>query len=119
MDCTAAAHRLEIGLTAIEEHKGSDGAEATQWVAETTQVGSFSLPSSRTKLMTSHHADVHYHYGRAQAESTSQRSAPSLAIGTDEQLYAIQGFERMGRTAKVAALVRFGCLSIICRLCRY
>jgi hypothetical protein len=38
MDCTAAAHRLDIGLTATEEHKSSDGAEATQWVAETTQV---------------------------------------------------------------------------------
>lgn len=38
MDCSAAAHRLEIGLTATEEHKAADGAESTQWVAETTQV---------------------------------------------------------------------------------
>lgn len=40
MDCSAAAHRLDVGLTATEEHKSSDGAEVTQWVAETTQVRS-------------------------------------------------------------------------------
>lgn len=38
MDTPAAAHRLSVGVTATEEHKSQDGAEITQWVAETTQV---------------------------------------------------------------------------------
>ena len=37
MDCSAAGHRLSVGVTATEEHKTQDGAEVTQWVAETTQ----------------------------------------------------------------------------------
>ena len=38
MDCTAAAHRLEVGVPAMVEHSSEDGAEAAKWVAETTQV---------------------------------------------------------------------------------
>jgi len=37
MDCTAAAHRLEVGVPATVEHSGEEGAEAAKWVAETTQ----------------------------------------------------------------------------------
>ncbi|KAL8276904.1 hypothetical protein RQP46_010732 [Phenoliferia psychrophenolica] len=37
MDCTAAAHRLEVGVPATVEHSSEDGAEAAKWVAETTQ----------------------------------------------------------------------------------
>lgn len=38
MDCTAAAHRLEVGVPATVEHSSEDGEEITKWVAETTQV---------------------------------------------------------------------------------
>ncbi|GAA6045340.1 hypothetical protein NBRC10513_007715 [Rhodotorula toruloides] len=41
MDCTAAAHRLKVGVPATVEHSaeegGSGGAEMAKWVAETTQ----------------------------------------------------------------------------------
>lgn len=50
MDCTAAAHRLNVGVPATVEHEGGGGggadaangggssnAEMAQWVAETTQ----------------------------------------------------------------------------------
>ncbi|GJN93525.1 hypothetical protein Rhopal_006582-T1 [Rhodotorula paludigena] len=41
MDCTAAAHRLRVGVPATVEHSAEDGnvggAETAKWVAETTQ----------------------------------------------------------------------------------
>ncbi|BGP42590.1 Vacuolar protein-sorting-associated protein 28 [Rhodotorula kratochvilovae] len=41
MDCTAAAHRLRVGVPATVEHSaeegGAGGAETAKWVAETTQ----------------------------------------------------------------------------------
>ncbi|GAA5995920.1 ESCRT-I subunit protein VPS28 [Rhodotorula paludigena] len=41
MDCTAAAHRLRVGLPATVEHSAEDGnvggADTAKWVAETTQ----------------------------------------------------------------------------------
>lgn len=47
MDCTAAAHRLQVGVPATVEHSGEDGPDAAKWVAETTQV-SPTPPSSST-----------------------------------------------------------------------
>lgn len=38
MDCTAAAHRIEVGVPATVEHSSEEGVEAAKWVAETTQV---------------------------------------------------------------------------------
>jgi len=48
MDCTAAAHRLNIGVPATVEHSSADdgsggggggnNGEHSKWVAETTQV---------------------------------------------------------------------------------
>ncbi|ORY78039.1 vacuolar protein sorting-associated protein 28 [Leucosporidium creatinivorum] len=37
MDCTAAAHRIEVGVPATVEHSSEEGVEAAKWVAETTQ----------------------------------------------------------------------------------
>lgn len=41
MECTAAAHRLEVGVPATVEHSSEEGAETAKWVAETTQVRIF------------------------------------------------------------------------------
>lgn len=38
MDCTAAVHRLKIGVPATVEHNAEEGVESSQWIAETTQV---------------------------------------------------------------------------------
>ncbi|KAK4048830.1 Vacuolar protein-sorting-associated protein 28 [Microbotryomycetes sp. JL221] len=37
MDCTAAAHRLQVGVPATVEHSSEEGVEVAKWVAETTQ----------------------------------------------------------------------------------
>lgn len=39
MDCTAAVHRLRIGVPATVEHSAQEGVETAKWIAETTQVG--------------------------------------------------------------------------------
>jgi len=53
MDCTAAAHRLKVGVPATVEHSaedgGSGGAEMAKWVAETTQVRAGPLSSLRAR----------------------------------------------------------------------
>lgn len=43
MDCTAAVHRLKIGVPATVEHNAEEGVETSQWIAETTQVSACSL----------------------------------------------------------------------------
>jgi ESCRT-I complex subunit VPS28 len=37
MDCTAALHRLNVGVPATVEHNSEEGNETAKWVAETTQ----------------------------------------------------------------------------------
>ena len=45
MDNPAALHRLQVGVPATVEHSSGDGAgpERAKWVAETTQVRSYSV----------------------------------------------------------------------------
>ena len=42
MDHPAALHRLKVGVPATVEHSSEAGVETGKWVAETTQVRSFS-----------------------------------------------------------------------------
>ena len=45
MDHPAALQRLKVGVPATVEHSSEAGPETGKWVAETTQVDLFTLPS--------------------------------------------------------------------------
>lgn len=92
MDCTAAAHRLQVGVPATVEHSSEDGTDAAKWVAETTQVSSSPhLLCLTSKLMMYRFSEFHNSYGCPEAEVKSKRSTPSFADRFDERLYAVQG----------------------------
>lgn len=109
MDCTAAAHRIEVGVPATIEHSSEEGVDMAKWVAETTQVR---LSYSLSRLAFSHadsvlpFVELHHLHGRSQTQTTSKRSTTSFVDGSDERLYEVQEQQRMGGTTKDLTLVR-------------
>lgn len=112
MDCTAAAHRIEVGVPATVEHSSEEGVEAAKWVAETTQVRHPPSPSPlpSPKLTLCVETELHHLHGRTQTQTTSQRSITPSVDGFDERVHEVQGFERVGGETKDSALVRL-CVS--------
>lgn len=118
MDCTAAAHRLRVGVPATVEHaaeeQGASGAEMAKQVAETTQVRpplpSFLLYLTSVSLLPGSHrsppAELHHLHGRPQAQTPRQGPAASAPDRPDERLHPLQEQQRVGGTTEDLALVR-------------
>lgn len=88
MDHPAALHRLKVGVPATVEHSSEAGPETGKWVAETTQV---SIDKNVTPCFLTSRliAEFYYVYGRTQATSTRQGSAPSYFTGTGDRICAV------------------------------
>ena len=104
MDCTAAAHRLKIGVPATIEHSaGEDGAggggpggngEHSKWVAETTQVSLilslFLSISCKVTELPVRFSELYHVHGRFEAQTEGKRSTASFVDRFDEWLYTVQ-----------------------------
>lgn len=47
MDHPAALHRIKVGVPATVEHSSEAGPETGKWIAETTEVRSFTPPANQ------------------------------------------------------------------------